>query len=130
MLYHVPNSIEEAIDIALGREIFSGCYTCSQNHKYNVLDQTPFLQTNKTSCYKLKTHNTKIHRSKPYKKNHETNYKCKAHPTHILFGVRNELKQIQSFVSSEQRNCHLTEVVVETPTCVSKAMTGRLCASL
>ena len=64
VLYHCPNSIEEAIDIALGREIFSGCYSFGQNHKYNVLDQTPFLQTNKTGCYKLNTYNTKFHRSK------------------------------------------------------------------
>ena len=43
---------------------------------------------------------------------------CKAHPTHILFGVRNEFKQLQSFVSTEQNNdCHLTEVVVEKPPC-------------
>ena len=61
VLYYCPNSKEEALDIALGREIFSGCYTCSQNHKCNVLDQTPFLQTNKSSCYKLNTHNTKIY---------------------------------------------------------------------
>ena len=109
VLYHCPNSIENAIDIALGREIFSGCYTCSPNHKYNVLNQILFLQTNKTSCYKLNTHNTKIHRSKPYKKNHDTIYKCKAHPTHILFGVGNELKQLQSFVPTEQHNdSHLT----------------------
>ena len=93
VLYHCPNSIENAIDIALGREIFSGCYNYSQNHKYNVLDHITFLQTNKTSCYKLNTHNTKIHRSKLYKKDHNTNYKCKAHPTHILVGVGNERKQ-------------------------------------
>ena len=61
-------SIEEAIDIALGREIFSGSYTCSQNHKYNVLDQTQILLPNETNCYKLNAKNTKIHRSKPYKK--------------------------------------------------------------
>ena len=102
--------------------IFSGCYTCSQSHEYNVLDQISFLQINKTSCYKMITRNTKTHRAKPYKKNHETNYKCKAHPTHILFGVCSELKHLQSFVSAEQHNdCHLTEVVVETPPCVSKA---------
>ena len=58
----------------------------------------------------------------PYKKNHDTNYKCKAHPTHILFCVYNELKQLQSFVSTEQHDdCHLTELVVETPLCVRKA---------
>ena len=116
--------MEEVIGIALGCEIFLGCYTCSQNHKYSVLHQTPFLQTNKTSCYKLNTHNTNIHKSKAYtcKKNHDTSYKCKAYPTHKLFGVCNELKRLQSFVSTEQHNnCHLTEVVVETPPCVSKA---------
>ena len=84
VLYHCPNSIEDTINIALGREIFSGCYTCSQNHKYNVLDQPLFLQTNKTSCYKPNTHNTKIHRFKPYKKNHGTNYKCKAYSTQVM----------------------------------------------
>ena len=82
----------------------------------------PFLQTNKASCYKLNTHNTKIHRPKPYKEIHDKNFKCKAHPTQILFGVRNELKQLQSFDSTEQHNdCHLTQEVVETPPCVSKA---------
>ena len=68
VLCHSQNSIEEAIDIALGHEIFSGCYTCSQSHKYNVLVQTHFLLINKTSCYKLNTHYTKIHRTKLYKK--------------------------------------------------------------
>ena len=44
------------------------------------------------------------------------------YPTHILLGYRNELKQLQSFDSTEQHNdCHITEVVVETPPCVSKA---------
>ena len=62
VLYYCQTSIEEVIDIALGREIFSGWYTFSQNLKYNILDQIPFLQKNKTSCYKLNTHNTKIHR--------------------------------------------------------------------
>ena len=39
-----------------------------------------------------------------------------------MFGDRNELKQLQLFVSTEQCNdCHLTEVVAETPRCVSNA---------
>ena len=43
------------------------------------------------------------------------------YPTHILLGYRYELKQLQ-LVSIEQHNdCHITEVVVETPPCVSKA---------
>ena len=131
VLYHCPNSIKEAIDIALGHEIFSGCCTCSHNQKYNVLDETFFLQTNKTSSYKLNTQNTNIHRSKPFKKKHDTNYKCKGHPTHILFGVCNELKQLQSFVSTERDNdCHLTEVVVEIPLCVSKAHNSEALCSL
>ena len=44
------------------------------------------------------------------------------YPTHILLGYRNERKQLQLLVSTEQQNdCHITEVVVETPPCVSKA---------
>ena len=36
VLYHCPNSMVEARDIALSREIFSGCYTYSQNNTYTV----------------------------------------------------------------------------------------------
>ena len=39
-----------------------------------------------------------------------------------MFDFRNQLKQLQSFVSTEQHNdCHLAEAVVDTPPCVSKS---------
>ena len=39
-----------------------------------------------------------------------------------MLGVRNKLIQLQSFVSTERHNdCHLTEIPVDTPPCVSKS---------
>ena len=59
MLYYCLNSIEEARDITLGREIISGCYTSSQNHKFNVLDQTLFCRQ-RPKPYKVIITQTKI----------------------------------------------------------------------
>ena len=63
-----------------------------------------------------------IHRYMPYKINHKTNDKAKANQSHILFDVLSELKQLQSFISTEQLNdCKLVEEDGETSKCVSIA---------
>ena len=58
----------------------------------------------------------------PYKTNHRTNDKAKANQSYILFDVLSELKQLQSFISTEHLNdCQLDEEDGETSKCVSIA---------
>ena len=58
----------------------------------------------------------------PYKINHRINDKAKANQSHILFDVLSELKQLQSFISTEQLNdCQLDEKDGYTSKCVSIA---------
>ena len=80
------------------------------------------MQKNKIGCYRLCTSDIKIPRYMPGKINQKTNDKAKASQSHILFDVLPELKQIQSFISTEQLNdCHLVEEDGETSKCVSIA---------
>ena len=54
--------------------------------------------------------------------NHKTNDKAKTNQSHILFDVLTELKQLQSFISTEQLNdCQLLEEDGEISKCVSIA---------
>ena len=58
----------------------------------------------------------------PYKIKHKTNDKAKANQSYILFNVLSELKQLQSFISSEHLNdCQLDGEDGETSKCVSIA---------
>ena len=80
------------------------------------------LQKNKIGCYRICTSDNKINRYMPYKINHKTNEKAKASQSHILFDILSQLKQLQSFISSEQLNdCQLVEEDGETSKCVSVA---------
>ena len=81
------------------------------------------LQKNKIRLYRICTSDNKIHRYMPYKIYHKKNDKAKANHLHILFAVLPELKQLQSFTSTEQLNdCQLIEEDGETSKCVSIAL--------
>ena len=56
------------------------------------------------------------------KMNHRTNDKAKANQSHKLLDVLSELKQLPSFISTEQLNdCQLVEEDGKTSKCVSIA---------
>ena len=78
------------------------------------------MQKNKIGCYRICTSDNKVHRYMPYKINHKKNDKAKANQSQLLFDVLSELKQLQSFISTEQFNdCQLVEEDGETSKCVS-----------
>ena len=74
------------------------------------------MQKNKIGYYRICTCDNKIHRYMPYKIDH------KANQSHILLDVLSEVRQLQSFISTEQLNdSQLVEEDGETSKCVSIA---------
>ena len=103
VLFHCPQSIHEAIDIAKGRKTFNDCHYCLQQERSTMVHDNSY-------SYKLNRHVNKTKRFKPYGRNSTT---VKSVSTSDMFL---EPRQLQTSVSLEDHyTCELVEVVVEIP---------------
>ena len=102
-MFHCPQSIHEAIEIAIGRKTFNDCYYCLQQESSTIVHDNSY-------SYKLTRHVNKTKRFKPYGRN---STRVKSGSTSDIFL---EHRQLQTSVSLEDHyTCDLVEVVVEIP---------------
>ena len=104
VLFHCPQSIHEAMEIAIGRKTFNDCHYCLQQ-------ESSIIVHDNSNSYKLTRHVNKTQRFKPYFRN-STRVKSSVSTSDIF----SEHKQLQTSVSLEDHyTCDLVEVVVEIP---------------
>ena len=104
VLFHCPQNIHEAIEIAIGRKTFNDCHYCLQQ-------ESSIIVHDNSNSYKLTRQVNKTQRSKPYIRN-STRVKSSVSTSDIF----SEHKQLQTSVSLEDHyTCDLVEVVVEIP---------------
>ena len=104
VLFHCPQSIHEAIEIAIGRKTFNDCHYCLQQESSAIVHDN-------SNSYKLTRHVNKTQRFKPYYKN-STRVKSSV----LISEIFSEHRQLQTSVSLEDHyTCDLVEVVVEIP---------------
>ena len=102
-LFHCPQSIHEAIEIAIRRKTFNACHNCSQQ-------EISTIAHGKSYSYKLARHVNKYQRLQPYDRK---SARVKSISRSDIFS---EHKQLQTSVSLEDHyTCDLVEVVVEIP---------------
>ena len=114
--FHSPSTLQDAIDIALEKKVFSDCFTCRQHSKYDLANNV--YSTGSCIINKLARHAIKTQRYKPYDL---CQIKCNRKPctksaSRSLADVLLEHRQLQTSVSSEDHYAwDLVEVVVEIP---------------
>ena len=113
-MFHCPQSLQEAIDIAIDRTTFSDCFVCEQNSKCNAHETELRHEHSNKSYYKLTKQMNNAHRFKPYAVSCRKT--CTKNRPRSLAVVQQEHRQLQSSVSSEDHYAwDLVEVVVEIP---------------
>ena len=102
VLFHCPQSIHKAIEIARGRKNFSDCHYCLQQESSTLVNGNSY-------SYKLTRHVNKTHRFKPYDRNTcSTRVKLSV----SISDIYSEHRQLQTSVSLEDHyTCDLVEVV-------------------
>ena len=103
VLFYCPQSINEAIEIAIGKKTFNDCHYCLQQESSTIVHDNSY-------SYKLTRHVNKTKRFKPYSRN-STRVKSVS-----ISDIHSEHKQLQTSVPLEDHyTCDLVEVVVEIP---------------
>lgn len=118
--FHSPSTLQDAIDIALEKKVFSDCFICRHHSKYDLSNNVYSTEScsEAYSINKLARHANKTIRYKPYKvRQIKCNRKpCMKYASRSLADVLLEHRQLQTSVSSEDHYAwDLVEVVVEIP---------------
>ena len=114
VMYHCPQSLQEAIDIAIDRTTFSDCFVCEQNSKCNAHATELRHEHSNKSYNKLTKQTNNTHRFEPYAVSCRKT--CTKDRPVSLAEVQQEHRQLQLSVSSEDHYAwDLVEVVVEDP---------------
>ena len=102
-MFHCPQSIHEAIKIAIGRKNFNDCHNCLQQESSTIVHDNSY-------SYKLTRHVNKSQRFQLYDRK---STRVKSISRSDIFS---EHTQLQASVSLEDHyTCDLVEVVVEIP---------------
>ena len=98
VMFHCPQSLQEAIDIAIDSTTFSDCFVCEQNSKCNAHETELRHEHSNKSYYKLTKQTNNTQRFKPYAASCKT---CTKDRPRSLAEVQQEHRQLQLSVSSE-----------------------------
>ena len=102
-MFHCPQSLQEAIDIAMDRTKFSDCFVCEQNSKCNAHETKLRHEHSNKSYYKLtkQTNNSQRFNHYAVSKLHSCRKECTNNKSMSLVDVLIEHNQLKTSFSSE-----------------------------